>query len=98
MFRAMEEYDLLILPTVPIPPYAAENPGLDDGDIFSPWCNTFIFNLTQQPAVSVPCGKTSLGLPVGLQIVGRGHDDISVLRAAKAYEDVSQYKVIVPEI
>jgi Asp-tRNA(Asn)/Glu-tRNA(Gln) amidotransferase A subunit family amidase len=98
MFRAMEGYDLLILPTVPIPPYAAENPGLDDGDIFSPWCNTFVFNLTQQPAISVPCGKTSLGLPVGLQIVGRAQDDIGVLKMAKAYEDVCQHKVIVPEI
>ena len=98
MFIAMEGCDLLILPTVPIPPYAAENPGLDDGDIFSPWCNTFVFNLTQQPAISVPCGQTSSGLPVGLQIVGRGHDDLCVLRAAKSYEDASPYKVTVPKI
>ena len=98
MFRAMDGYDFLLLPTVPVPPYVAENPGLDDGDIFSPWCNTFVFNLTQQPAMSLPCGKTSLGLPVGLQVVGRTHDDIGVLRAAKAYEDRSEYKVMVPEI
>ena len=98
MFMAMGDHDLLILPTVPIPPYAAENPGLDDGDIFSPWCNTFVFNLTQQPAISVPCGQTSSGLPVGLQIVGKGHDDICVLRAAKAYEDAFQYQVTIPEI
>ena len=98
MFSAMGDNDLLILPTVPIPPYAAENPGLDDGDIFSPWCNTFVFNLTQQPAISVPCGKTSSGLPVGLQIVGRVHNDVCVLRAAKVYEDYSGYQVMVPEI
>ena len=96
MFEAMKDYDLLLLPTVPIPPYKAENPGLDDGDIFAPWCNTFVFNLTQQPASSVPCGKTSLGLPVGLQIVGPTHDDLGVLRAARAFETTEMYKVGVP--
>ena len=89
---------MLILPTVPIPPYAAENPGLNDGDIFSPWCNTFVFNLTQQPAISVPCGRTSLGLPVGLQIVGRAQDDIGVLKMAKAYEDAIDGRERVPKI
>ena len=98
MFRAMDGYDFLLLPTVPFPPFAAENPGLDDGDIFSPWCNTFVFNLTQQPALSMPCGKTSLGLPVGLQIVGRAQDDIGVLRMAKAYEDSIEYRVTIPKL
>jgi aspartyl-tRNA(Asn)/glutamyl-tRNA(Gln) amidotransferase subunit A len=98
MFKSMEGYDLLLLPTVPIPPYAAENPGLDDGDIFSPWSNTFVFNLTQQPAISVPCGKTSSGLPVGLQIVGRNYDDIGVLRAAKSYEDAVDCRITIPKL
>ena len=96
MFEAIKDYDLLMLPTVPIPPYRAENPGLDDGDIFAPWCNTFVFNLTQQPASSVPCGKTFSGLPVGLQIVGRPHDDVGVLLAAKAIENTEMYKVTIP--
>jgi aspartyl-tRNA(Asn)/glutamyl-tRNA(Gln) amidotransferase subunit A len=86
MLDAMRGYDLLLLPTVPVPPYAAENPGLDDGDTFAPWCNTFVFNLTQQPAVTVPSGRTAGGLPVGLQIVGRRDDDIRVLKAALAHE------------
>ena len=96
MFDAMKDYDLLLLPTVPIPPYKAENPGLDDGDIFAPWCNTFVFNLTQQPASTIPCGKTSFGLPVGLQIVGQTHDDLGVLRAARAFETTEMYEVAVP--
>lgn len=49
---------------------------------------SYPFNLTQQPAITVPCGLTSAGLPVGLQIVGRAHDDVTVLRAARAYETV----------
>jgi aspartyl-tRNA(Asn)/glutamyl-tRNA(Gln) amidotransferase subunit A len=44
------------------------------------------FNLTQQPAASVPCGFASDGLPVGLQIVGRMFDDAGVLAASYAYE------------
>ena len=96
MFEVIKDYDLLMLPTVPIPPYMAENPGLDDGDIFAPWCNTFVFNLTQQPASSVPCGRTSAGLPVGLQVVGQPHDDVGVLRIAKAFENTETFKVTIP--
>ncbi|HEY8697926.1 MAG TPA: amidase family protein [Rhizomicrobium sp.] len=46
----------------------------------------FPFNLTQQPAASIPCGFTGDGLPVGLQIVGRMFDDAGVLAVAAAYE------------
>jgi aspartyl-tRNA(Asn)/glutamyl-tRNA(Gln) amidotransferase subunit A len=47
---------------------------------------TYPFNLTQQPAATVPCGRTAAGLPVGLQIVGPRHAEATVLRAARAYE------------
>ena len=47
---------------------------------------TYPFNLTQQPAATVPCGFTAAGLPIGLQIVGPRHADARVLRAARAYE------------
>jgi len=47
---------------------------------------TYPFNLTQQPAASVPCGFTADGLPIGLQIVGPRYGDALVLRAARAYE------------
>jgi aspartyl-tRNA(Asn)/glutamyl-tRNA(Gln) amidotransferase subunit A len=47
---------------------------------------TVPFNLTQQPAASVPCGFASDGLPVGLQIVGKMYDDAGVLAASFAYE------------
>jgi aspartyl-tRNA(Asn)/glutamyl-tRNA(Gln) amidotransferase subunit A len=52
---------------------------------------TFPFNLTGQPAASVPCGFTTDGLPVGLQIVGRWHADSLVLRAAAGFEAVQPW-------
>jgi aspartyl-tRNA(Asn)/glutamyl-tRNA(Gln) amidotransferase subunit A len=49
---------------------------------------SYPFNLTQQPAITVPCGLTSGGLPMGVQIVGPMFGDALVLRAARAYESV----------
>ncbi|MEH2385397.1 MAG: amidase family protein [Nostoc sp.] len=52
---------------------------------------TYPFNLTQQPAASLPCGFTKNGLPVGIQIVAAKYQDLLVLQAAKAYESVSPF-------
>jgi aspartyl-tRNA(Asn)/glutamyl-tRNA(Gln) amidotransferase subunit A len=89
MGRFHQSYDLLITPSVPIVAFekgrnAPEGWPSADWTSWTPY--TYPFNLTQQPAASVPCGLTSSGLPVGLQIVGRRHCDALVLRAAHAYE------------
>ena len=42
--------------------------------------------MSEQPAASVPCGHTAAGLPIGLQIIGQRHDDLGVLRLARAWE------------
>jgi len=89
MRRFHETYDLLLTPTLPLAAFAA---GIERPDPrrqprwfnWAPFSNPF--NLTQQPAASVPCGLTAAGLPVGLQIVGPMHDDALVLRAARAFE------------
>ena len=47
---------------------------------------TYAFTVVGLPAISVPCGFTRAGLPVGLQIAGRWHDEVTVLRAAAAFE------------
>ena len=86
-----ERYDLLLTPTVACPPlrigefFPAEIGGVPVGreaaSVF-----TYIFNMTGQPAATVPCGFTKAGLPVGLQIIGRRFDDVTVLRASAAFE------------
>jgi aspartyl-tRNA(Asn)/glutamyl-tRNA(Gln) amidotransferase subunit A len=86
-----ERYDLLLTPTVACPafPLGLEGPGEVAGKTVTPygWLPyTYPFNLTGQPAASVPCGFTRDGLPIGLQIVGRRFDDATVLRAAATFE------------
>ena len=86
-------YDLLLTPTMPIPAFAAGQAAPADwAGRWTSWTPfTFPFNLTQQPAASVPCGFTGEGLPVGLQIVGARHADALVLAAAHAFQGVTGY-------
>ena len=85
----MEKYDFLVTPSLATTAFDVNqlSPLDDDGKAWMAWTPfSFPFNLTQQPAASVPCGFASNGLPVGLQIVGRMFDDRGVLAAAYAYE------------
>ena len=86
-----ENYALLLTPTVACPPFGLNRFGPEtiDGQPVQGWswtATTYPFNLTGQPAATVPCGWTADGLPVGLQIVGRRYDEATVLRAAAAFE------------
>ncbi|HEY0105030.1 MAG TPA: amidase [Rhizomicrobium sp.] len=89
MRRFMAGYDFLLTPQLATTAFdvGRVSPLDDDGNAWMAWTPfTVPFNLTQQPAASVPCGFTSDGLPVGLQIVGRMFDDAGVLAASYAYE------------
>jgi aspartyl-tRNA(Asn)/glutamyl-tRNA(Gln) amidotransferase subunit A len=83
------DYDLLVTPTLSIPAFDAGKE-VADKMLQSRWTDwtpfTFPFNLTGQLVASVPCGFTRDGLPIGLQIVGRRFDDVTVLRGAAAFE------------
>ncbi len=89
MNRFHESYDLLVTPTLPLAAFAAgkEVANLLKEKRWTDWSPfSYPFNLTQQPAATVPCGLTKKGLPVGLHIVGPRYADALVLRAARAFE------------
>ncbi|MFI1966057.1 amidase [Streptomyces pathocidini] len=87
MGRFHAAYDLLVTPTMPITAFEAgvEVPKGSGHRRWTGWTPfTYPFNLTQQPAASVPCGLDRAGLPIGVQVVGARHADTLVLRAAHA--------------
>lgn len=98
MKRFHLKYDLLLTPAVAVSPFKVGQitPWGDDTEWFAWTPFTFPFNLTQQPAASIPCGLTSKKLPVGLQIVAPMFRDDLVLRAARAYELASSMKDCCP--
>ncbi|MBO8184857.1 amidase [Streptomyces spirodelae] len=82
-----ERYDLLVTPTMPITAFEAgvevpEGSGLQRWTGWTPF--SYPFNMTQQPAASVPCGVDEAGLPIGVQLVGPRHADALVLSASHA--------------
>ena len=95
-----QKFDLLLTPMIPITAFEVGRiapSGIEQSNWMQWTPFTFPFNLTQQPAASIPCGFTSAGLPVGLQIVAAKYGDDLVLRAARAYEALDPIKTpIVP--
>lgn len=83
--RFFRTYDVLLTPTLALPPPPVEVPNPADFLNWLPFIT--VFNMTGQPAASIPAGWTDDGLPVGLQIVGRAHDEATVFRAAAAFEE-----------
>jgi aspartyl-tRNA(Asn)/glutamyl-tRNA(Gln) amidotransferase subunit A len=89
MRQFMQRHDLLVTPAVAVPAFDARPAGhtpLTPQNMLGWTPFSYPFNLTQQPACSIPCGLTSAGLPIGLQFVGPMFGDALVLRAARAYE------------
>ena len=94
MLAFFQDWDLLLTPTMPITAFAAgyDYPPQEDRGQWTDWTPfTYPFNLTRQPAISIPCGFTKAGLPVGLQIVGPILGDHRVLRAAHAFEQIQPF-------
>lgn len=101
MARFHQRYDVLVTPTLPLSAFPV---GCDvpDGSASQDWTSwtpyTYPFNMTQQPALSVPCGFTSAGLPVGLHIVGARHTDALVLRVGQAYQAATDWHLRTPPL
>jgi aspartyl-tRNA(Asn)/glutamyl-tRNA(Gln) amidotransferase subunit A len=91
-----ERYDLLITPQLAVTAFACgydmpPNLGMTEWLDWSPF--TYVFNLTQQPAASVPCGHDEEGMPIALQIVGPRHADLRVLQCARVFEALGAFPV-----
>ena len=95
--RFLERYEFLVLPVSQVPPFDVEQPYPTEIDgvpmtTYIDWMRTCSdITVTGLPAISVPCGFTPEGLPVGVQIVGRHQDDIGVLQLAHAFEDATGF-------
>ena len=87
---ATQRFDFVLSPVSPEPAFAAEwaMPSNDPERPFEHIAFTLPFNMSEQPAVALNAGSTDDGLPIGLQIVGQRHDDIGVLRLARAWEQL----------
>jgi amidase len=95
-------FDLIVTPTAPVPPFPVEVPypkeinGIPMSNYIQWVLLTYAFTVIGVPAISVPCGFTRDGLPVGLQIAGRWREDATVLRAAAAFEAAAPWAHLRP--
>jgi len=95
--RFMSEYEFLLLPVAQVVPFDIEQPYVTEinGEAlptYLDWMKScYQISVTGLPAVSVPCGHTDEGLPVGLQIVGRPYDERGVLQLAHAFEQATEF-------
>ncbi|MBW2178350.1 MAG: amidase [Deltaproteobacteria bacterium] len=98
----LEQYEFLVLPSTQVAPFPVEQEwireieGVDMTTYIDWMAMNCVVTLTGLPAISVPCGFTAQGLPVGLQIVGRHHRDFDVLQLAYAFEQATRFSAIRP--
>ena len=100
----MEQYEFLILPVSQVPPfdvkqrYVREINGVQM-ETYLDWMRScYYISVTGLPAISVPCGFTPEGLPVGVQIVGRHQNELGVLQLAYAFEQATRVGERRPEV
>ena len=102
--KFMETHDFMIFPVTQVPPFDLKQPYIEEIDgvkmqTYIDWMKSCYFvTVTGLPAISVPCGFTETGLPVGLQIVGRHQDDWGVLQLAYAFQQATQFGTQRPQI
>ena len=103
MAMLFNDVDLLAGPTEPItaPPLLANEVAIGDsmvGTVAALTQFTRPYNISGTPAISVPCGFSGEGMPIGLQLAGRPFDEATVLRAAHAYEQASEWRLKRPPV
>jgi len=103
--RFFDDHDLLVCPTVAVPPFPVQQrfPTEIAGEKLVTYIDwmflTFVITLLGCPAISLPCGLTSEGLPVGIQLVGRPHGDAELLGFAQQFEQALGFRrQVMPEV
>jgi Asp-tRNA(Asn)/Glu-tRNA(Gln) amidotransferase A subunit family amidase len=103
VYETLKNYDILVTPTTAVPAFELgitaprKINGVDVGPTaWQPF--TFPFNFTGQPAATVPCGWSNDGLPIGMQIIGKRFDELLVLQASKAFEEVAPWQDKKPKL
>jgi amidase len=100
----MDTYEFMIMPVSQVPPFdvTMEYPTEINGvpmNTYIDWMKScYYISSLGNPSASVPCGFTPEGLPVGLQIVGRHHDDFGVLQLANAFEEITRFSERLPGV
>jgi amidase len=95
--KFFETYEFMVIPVNQVLPFAIDKEYVDEingeklGDYLSWMKSCYYITITGHPAISVPCGFTADGLPVGIQIVGRNQADFDVLQLAYAFEQATQF-------
>ena len=95
--QQFKKYDVLITPTTACPAFELGKtfPNEIDGKKAGPlsWMHyTYPFNLTGHPVASIPCGWSKDGLPIGMQIIGKRFDELTVLQVSKAFEELAPWQ------
>jgi aspartyl-tRNA(Asn)/glutamyl-tRNA(Gln) amidotransferase subunit A len=101
MRRVFDAVDVVALPATAVPAFPIGTETLRLGDADEHWQSTVnrctpLFNLTGGPALSLPCGLSNGGMPIGLQLAARAHDDARLLRTARAYERATDWHTRAP--
>lgn len=95
---AFNEVDLIATPVTPTPAFKLGEKSEDPLQMYLSDIYTISVNLAGLPAISLPCGFSKAGLPIGLQLIGRAFEEETILRAAHAYEQSTQWHVKRPTI
>jgi aspartyl-tRNA(Asn)/glutamyl-tRNA(Gln) amidotransferase subunit A len=95
---AFKEVDLIVTPVTPTPAFKLGEKSEDPLQMYLSDIFTISVNLAGLPAIALPCGFSKAGLPIGLQLIGRAFQEDTLLRAAHAYEQATQWRAKKPAI
>ena len=94
----LKEYDFILMPTTPTPAFGIGEKIDDPVTMYLSDILTISVNLAGIPAISLPCGFSKSGLPVGMQIMAKAFDEEKLLRAAFAYEQNTPWHTKKPQL